>query len=246
MKKDLCSICGCAKLKPRIEVKGDHVSTCQQCGFMFVSCKTSDSDYSGSYDRVPKPSKFLKKRHFDLIEFLKKTGASRFLEIGSGFGGLAFLCRLEGISYVGVEPDSARQEFLESISINNIFGSHGDVDGSFDFILLDNVLEHVESPKMMLLEISKLLSKDGKLLVIVPNRHDVRRISKRWRLKNFWIPHDHLSFFRSRDIEAILADSGLKLYSRFNYGSRVLRAVKRVFQTVNVDVLALSLVFIKK
>ena len=103
------------KLKPKINKKVDEdmISSCLECGFMFVSTKNSVSDYDESYLSIPSYSKFLKNRHFDLIHFFKKNKITRVLEIGSGYGGIGFLCKLEGINYFGVEPDKRRREFLK-------------------------------------------------------------------------------------------------------------------------------------
>ena len=185
MNKNFCDCCGCGSLLAKREIKGDTISTCLSCGFMFVSKKTSDSDYSDSYRDVPSPSKFLKGRHYDLLKFIKEHKTPSVLEVGSGFGGLGFLCRLEGIKYTGIEPDLTRRKFMQTLSLEGILKSHTELNEAFDLILLDNVLEHVESPKSLLLDLSHHLSKNGKILIIVPNRYDFRRISKSWSSKNF-------------------------------------------------------------
>ena len=245
MRKTVCHVCQGGSLGFKKEIKGDTISTCLDCGFMFVSKKTSNSDYVESYREVPKPAKFLKRRHFDLVSFIKRNHISNVLEVGSGFGGLAFLCRLEGINYTGIEPEETRRKFMKTLSIERIMESHTEVNGRFDLILLDNVLEHVDCPKKILSDVSKHLSERGKLVIIVPNRYDFRRISKKWSSKNFWIPHDHLSYFRSRDVEALLSSSGVKLTSRLNYGNKLVKTVKTVFQKIGINPLALSLVFEK-
>ena len=124
--------------------------------------------------------------------------------------------------------------------------SSDDINEIFDFILIDNVLEHVLNPKKFLSEISQLLRKDGKLLIIVPNRYDIRRISKKWSMKNFWIPHDHLSYFRKVDIEKMLLDLGYIYHSRFNYGNFVAKILKKIFYIAKYDILALSHIYTKK
>ena len=63
--------------------------------------------------------------------------------------------------------------------------------------------------------------------------------------KTFWIPNDHLSYFRIRDVEALLSPSGFKLTSRFNYGNKLLRTIKIGFQKIGIEPLGLSLIFEK-
>lgn len=246
MEKNVCDCCECESLLAKREIKGNVISTCLGCGFMFVSKKLSDSDYSQSYREVPNASKFLKQRHYDLLNFIKGHKNASVLEVGSGFGGLALLCRLEGIKYTGIEPDLNRREFMQSLSIDRIFKMHTELNETFDLILLDNVLEHIEDPQNMVSDLCHLLSKRGKFIIVVPNRYDFRRISTKWSSKHFWIPNDHLSYFRTCDVEALFSSSGFELTSRLNYGTKLLKIIKTFCYKIKIEPFGLSLIFEKR
>jgi len=69
----------------------------------------------------------------------------------------------------------------------------------FDLIWLDNVLEHVLDPLMMLRQLKKLSSKNGILVIEVPNDFSIVQTylsDKQMTLKEFWVAiPDHISYF---------------------------------------------------
>ena len=95
-------------------------------------------------------------------------GRSRMLDFGAGTGTFAKLLRTKGIDVVCVEPDTHLAEGL----IRDGFLTFNDLsdvpDGSFEFILTLNVLEHVEDDRTSFRQLASKLAKGGRLLVYVP------------------------------------------------------------------------------
>ena len=95
-------------------------------------------------------------------------GRSRMLDFGAGTGTFAKLLRTKGIDVVCVEPDMhlaerlIRDGFLTFNDLNDV------PDGSFEFILTLNVLEHVEDDWTSFRRLASKLAKGGRLLVYVP------------------------------------------------------------------------------
>ncbi len=95
-------------------------------------------------------------------------GRSRMLDFGAGAGTFAKLLRTKGIDVVCVEPDMhlaerlIRHGFLTFNDLNDV------PDGSFDFILTLNVLEHVKDDQTSFRRLASKLAKGGRLLVYVP------------------------------------------------------------------------------
>jgi SAM-dependent methyltransferase len=95
-------------------------------------------------------------------------GRSRMLDFGAGTGTFAKLLRTKGIDVVCVEPDMhlaerlIRDGFLTFSDLNDV------PDGSFEFILTLNVLEHVEDDWTSFRRLASKLAKGGRLLVYVP------------------------------------------------------------------------------
>ena len=137
-------------------------------------------NYFGSVFRV---DSFLRGRYDLVIELLDTAGASqssRVLEIGCGDGALSgltykrFQCELHG-----TEPSADGIRFCrEMFSKHNLKGTFEVVggyslpydDNSFDFIILADVIEHLQHPDQMLWEIRRLLRTGGRAIVTTPVR----------------------------------------------------------------------------
>jgi SAM-dependent methyltransferase len=105
-----------------------------------------------------------------LLDLIRESsqGRSRMLDFGAGTGTFAKLLRTKGVDVVCVEPDThlaerlIRDGFLTFRDLNDV------PDGSFDFILTLNVLEHVEDDWTSFRQLASKLAKGGRLLVYVP------------------------------------------------------------------------------
>jgi len=69
-------------------------------------------------------------------------------------------------------------------------------DDSFDSVLLDNVLEHLDSPASLLSEIKRVLCENGSLLIGVPGE------------KGYDSDSDHKQFYNEKRLIKCLIDSG--------------------------------------
>jgi ubiquinone/menaquinone biosynthesis C-methylase UbiE len=126
---------------------------------------------------------FLRGRYDIVIHLLKRSGitnTSSVLEVGCGDGALSgliyktFRCNL-----TGVEPASEGVRF--SREMFSFYGFKGTFevsegysfsypDNHFDFVVLADVIEHLQHPDLMLREIKRVLKKGGKLIVTTPIR----------------------------------------------------------------------------
>ena len=100
---------------------------------------------------------------------------ARLLDIGCGQG--EFLQRLRrkpryNMQLYGVDIGDVDVESMRKESINFFKGDLLDAgfeDGFFDIITLNHVLEHMEDPVRTFKEISRILKKDGRLVIGIPN-----------------------------------------------------------------------------
>lgn len=137
-------------------------------------------NYFGNVFRV---DSFLRGRYDLVIQLLEKSGASessRILEIGCGDGALSgliykrFKCKL-----YGTEPSTEGIRFCrEMFDKHNLKGTFEVVGGYslpfednwFDYIILADVIEHLQHPEKMLAEMHRLLKTGGKAIVTTPIR----------------------------------------------------------------------------
>lgn len=99
-------------------------------------------------------------------------GQTRLLDVGCGNG--AFLCRaLEmGIEVRGCEPDPAAAATCRKTGLNVVAGdvwTAAYADGSFAYITLNHVIEHVTDPPRLLGKLFALLEPGGTLWLALPN-----------------------------------------------------------------------------
>lgn len=94
-------------------------------------------------------------------------------------------------------------------NINKLFKNNK----KYDLVILNNVLEHVIDPKDLLINIKKIINKDGILIIKVPN--DFSKLQKylynnKYVEKKFWVyPPEHLSYFSY--------DSLRNIINKYNY-----------------------------
>ena len=77
-------------------------------------------------------------------------------------------------------------------------------------MVMDNVLEHVLHPAQIFNAAVSSLRCDGLVVVIVPNRNDVRQLNPRWRDRYHWIPPDHINYFTAKNVETMFRACGLQ------------------------------------
>ncbi|KAF3978467.1 MAG: class I SAM-dependent methyltransferase [Methylococcales symbiont of Iophon sp. n. MRB-2018] len=177
--------------------------------------------YEISYDNDEKIY-FLNKieQKHQVVKSMLKKEIGKLLDIGSGegfslkyFDELGWDCTGLDFSDYGISQQNPRQKkLLIAGDISNNIQTIISKGKKFDLIWLDNVLEHVINPFQLLLDIHKILDKNGVLVIDVPNDFS---IIQNYLLKNkhidreFWVcPPDHLSYFSKEGLSNITKATG--------------------------------------
>jgi len=136
----------------------------------------------GREDEIISAMKRSSQRVRELLETFQPVNSdARVIEVGSGAHGLIFYFGSE--SGVGVDP--------LAVSYGNLFprwqqcaktvAACGEslpfADGSFDVVLCDNVVDHAESPKRIVAELTRVLAPGGLLYFTVNVHHPVYAIA---------------------------------------------------------------------
>lgn len=135
------------------------------------------------------------------------------LDIGCGTG--EFLSRAEdnGFQVQGIEPSSqARKQAINNFRLIVNEEDHLALieDQSIDFITMWHVLEHVYNLNERILELKRLIKKDGHIIIAVPNMnsYDAQKYKEHWAAYD--VPR-HLYHFTEKDIKALVNKHGLEV-----------------------------------
>ena len=134
----------------------------------------------------------------------------RVLDIGCGTGQSLGYHRNRGCSAHGTEMDQNAQRIAEAWGLD-IKLSALDVAswgaGSFDYVTLDQVLEHNADPAPLLQSIQQVLKPDGTLLLTTPNARSftATRYGRNWI---HWHPPYHCILYTRASLNAVLKKAG--------------------------------------
>jgi SAM-dependent methyltransferase len=100
-------------------------------------------------------------------------GAKTLLDIGCGLGTSIQISQTFGIIAQGVEPNPYAVKFAMdnlSIPLKQAYFSAQLFNNKFDIIIIDNVLEHVPLPQILIRDVFEVLNPGGIIFLAVPNR----------------------------------------------------------------------------
>jgi 2-polyprenyl-3-methyl-5-hydroxy-6-metoxy-1,4-benzoquinol methylase len=219
--QNACDQCGVAKPAKLFEKGGDTYVRCAGCALVYIDPQPSDAElaaiYGESYydawgaglnaEHVAK----LKRRTFALMleRLARRAGVrtGRLLDLGCATGYLLEVARERGFEPFGIElnPFSARQAQLKLGADHVHCGTADDAPfapGSFQVVVMSDLLEHVRSPRKLLAQTHELLAAEGTLVVAAPN---VGGASSKL-LRSSWTDYkrEHLFYFDKRSLAATL------------------------------------------
>jgi len=115
----------------------------------------------------------------------------------------------------------------------------------FDFVILSEVLEHVKKPEKLLVNINRVLKKDGYLIITVPNGFGpyslvMDRFRNNVLCKIMSIPvSEHINYFSKNKICKLLIDNGfdIKNSSKSDFVSYFFTKMKMIVNSETICVL---------
>ncbi|MGL1930801.1 MAG: class I SAM-dependent methyltransferase [Desulfotalea sp.] len=166
----------------------------------------------------------LSRKVFQLLQ-ARPNSNMKMLDVGCGEGWLLSEFHKSGIQVVGLDfsihgIEKFNPDLVPSFEQGNIYKLLSEKVNSketFDIITLANVVEHVTDPVQLLLEIKKILSDSGILVITVPNDfshlHKIL-LDKEFISKEWWLAYpDHLSYFNKENMGSLLNDLGFEIKS---------------------------------
>jgi 2-polyprenyl-3-methyl-5-hydroxy-6-metoxy-1,4-benzoquinol methylase len=163
---------------------------------------TLTSQYAAALELVPSPS----------------AGRSRLLELGVGHCEVAQMLRVRGwhVHAADIEDScvaeatalgfpATRLDLNEPLPFS---------DGSFDFVVMLEVIEHVVRAEAALGEVARVLSPGGRLLLTTPNHAFYKSRIRMLKGRPLGMEGDHVRFFVKTQLESLLAAAGFRITAR--------------------------------
>lgn len=230
-----CPWCGSDKaqinlwLKDEFLTKEDfHICECLNCGLLYTTPRP-DKDRIGEYYKseeyyshqenkkgfIPRVYENVKKINLKHKYKLasKELEVGKLLDIGCGVGDFLHTAESHGWVCTGVEPSQeAIAVAKKRIKGNIIQGEELEKisDETFEVITMWHVLEHVDDLKWQIAQLQRLIKKEGRIIIAVPNYKSYDA----YFYKDKWAAYDvprHLNHFNKETIVKIFKINGLEL-----------------------------------
>lgn len=254
-----CRICG-QTAPPRLVAKGERsgesikVYFCSACNAHFTAPPNFDYEIQDggliAYYEVHRD--YILRRHnliFDYLERAFNLTHGNFLDIGSGAGYSLEVAAKRGWDAQGIEPGSTLAEYSQSRQHGHVIHGYFTPElcaslqalhpAGYDYLLIDNVLEHVSDPVTFLAHALGRLSKRGFALVAIPpvdwlrvllGRNPlVRARSRSAQINLFYDPEQHVNYFSRQAMQRLIEEKlGYRLLpNRFSHSKILGNPVSR-------------------
>ena len=219
-----CGICGGVESSPFLNVGGKSLVRCRACRLIYTADFPPDDTLYAGDEYFTGPGRYIERQEtfrslFEpLVEKIRRfKPCGSLLDVGTGIGTIMEVASAKGYTVKGVEVSKwasayAREEKGLDVVPGTLEEAHF-TDESFDVIVLNHVLEHVENPKSLMAEIHRILKDDGVLAIWVPNAGSLMAmlIGARWAS---WRPEQHRWHFTPDTLTALLKTVGFDVIHR--------------------------------
>ena len=216
-------------LKDEFLTKEDfHICECLNCGLLYTMPRP-DKEHIGAYYKseeyyshqentkgfIPKVYERVKKFNLKHKYRLATNGleVGKMLDIGCGVGDFLHTAEEHKWECIGVEPSEEARAIAQKRMKSKILSSEdleNIPDGYFDVITMWHVLEHVDNLKWQVAQLQRLVKKNGRVVIALPNykSYDGQYYKELWAAYD--VPR-HLNHFNSTTLTKIFKTSGLEL-----------------------------------
>ena len=180
----------------------------------------------GSYEKVYSDEEVqyinnkIEQKYLVVLDILQIAGIPSLLDVGCGEGwALKYFKKksweVMGLDYSEFGCKNQNPDCLKYLMVGDIYANIKlliNDSRKYDCIWLDNVLEHVTEPLMLLENCRKLINDNGILVVEVPNDFSITQqylFNKGYISKPFWVVNpDHISYFNKEGLTSIFDQTG--------------------------------------
>lgn len=174
--------------------------------------------YSLGYGRFQKY--YFKSLVKPILPYFKKFKKAQILDIGCAYGYVLNLLpknsNMFGLDISEHAINTAKKNFKDiTFKVGNVEEKIPFPANSFDIIILNDVIEHLENPQKALENIKKILKKDGILYITTPNLNLLRK-----KLFGFADKMEHhISLFSHKNLCELLINNKFAIQKNYTYSS---------------------------
>jgi 2-polyprenyl-3-methyl-5-hydroxy-6-metoxy-1,4-benzoquinol methylase len=234
--RQACSVCGDATVLLHERMYDDRygypgfysVNRCTRCGHMHLPVRFTAPELAELYTkyyprasytidqhRIPEEARGIRAwfRGQKCSAFYWVPKGVRVLDIGCGYCESLAWHVSRGCEAYGVEADANAKAIADKFGYNvhiGLFDPSRYEPEYFDFVTLDQVIEHVTDPRDFLAGVARVLKPGGKVIISTPNPAGLGRrvFGRRWI--HWHIPY-HLQHFTRSSMTMLARYAGLEL-----------------------------------
>lgn len=207
------------------------IQECHGCGALFQRWALTDAEATLLYGvneapHRPQDSPLIGLAHqaqdVVLMRQLLPQASPRILDFGMGWGRFALMAQAFGCQVSGVEVSETTREHARAHGIRLVEEASLE-DNAYDFVIVDQVFEHLVDPAAMARRLTRCLKPGGLLLCGVPGHRKLpsklKRLSRRpdpaaaltRKDLDAISPLIHLTLFNTRSLRRLGQQAGLQL-----------------------------------
>jgi 2-polyprenyl-3-methyl-5-hydroxy-6-metoxy-1,4-benzoquinol methylase len=232
-----CPLCGCESFA---EVYADHPSSivrCRSCDLAFFNPQPTPeylSRYYSSQEGYLPSAEVLIQNFRERPEAMRQNVSSvmsrlysfrarqpqqRLLDVGCAYGFFLLVAREAGLEVQGVElsEETSRYAREQGVPVQTASLETAQLpDAAFDFITMDNMLEHTLDPSTTLARAFALLQPGGLAHVAVPNFDSLVSRADNMHWKNKAWPN-HLFYFTPKTLSLLMMKAGFEVVDHYTH-----------------------------
>ena len=212
------------------------IKKCNECGHICTFPRIKNEDISRLYGTfyprknidlksITKEAQNESKRFSGFYRWLKGTNNQGqfyakkddfFLDIGCGSGVSLIEAEKLGANAFGLEADPNVEKISKELNLNIFQGSLEESpfkDIKFDLITLNQVIEHIPEPDILLSRLINKLTKNGVIIISFPNVNSFWRFLFKERWINWHVPY-HLHHFKRKNFCRLLNKCGFQIIKK--------------------------------
>ena len=209
-----------------------EIAECNDCHFIYLTEVLSDKGMDLLYNEWL--DKELLREHYSNIKHsaheesmlrviknhFRKASPLNLMDFGAGYGNFCSMAVKLGFHTYAFDLSADKNDRMDSMGVI-IINDLDEHSNHFDFIFVNQVLEHLSDPVAVLKRLQKCLSNKGLMYVAVPDCENVKIILKEQGLSEklfmYLSPHQHINAFTNSTLKVLAANAGLKPLSMFDY-----------------------------